>query len=63
LLKLTSQFFYFHVLAQMATTRLEWCDFFVRFQDGNHCEVVFFNVDVWHAVKNKVDKQKLDIFL
>ena len=56
-------YFYVQVLTQMAATRLEVCDFFVRFLDGNHCEVVFFNVDVWHSVKNKVDKQKLDIFL
>jgi len=53
----------FQVLAQMAVTGLEWCDFFVWYQHDSHCEVIFFNADIWHAVKNKVDNFFFDNFL
>jgi len=52
----------FQVLAQMAVTGLEWCDFFVWYQNDSHCEVILFNADMACSEK-QVDNFFFDNFL
>ena len=46
---------YYQVLAQLAVTGLEWCDFYVWCSNDSHCETNYFNGDIWNYVKEKVD--------
>ncbi|XP_053402818.1 uncharacterized protein LOC128558057 [Mercenaria mercenaria] len=55
--------YYYQVLAQLACTGLEWCDFFVWTENDHHMEAVYFNQDVWNTVKNKVDKFYFNHFI
>ncbi len=48
---------YYQVLTQLAVTGLTWCDFFVWCAQPNttHMETIWFNMDEWQEVKNKLD--------
>ena len=47
--------YYYQVLAHLAVTGLDWCDFFVWCPNDHHSETIYLNRDQWDAVKDKVD--------
>ena len=55
--------YYYQVLAQLAVSGLDWCDFFVWCSNDNHLETIYLNRDVWNAVKDKVDLFYFNHFL
>ena len=55
--------YYFQVLAQLAVTGLDWCDFFVWCQSDHHLETIYLNRDLWDDVKMKIDQFFFNHFL
>ena len=55
--------YYFQVLAQLAVTGLDWCDFFVWCQNDHHLETIYLNRDLWDDVKMKIDQFFFNHFL
>ena len=46
--------YYYQVLAQMACTGIEWCDFSLWCEYDDQLETMLFNEDMWTSVITKV---------
>ena len=55
--------YYFQILAQLAITGLVWCDLLVWCENDYHLETIFFDMDKWHEVKDKVDQFFFNYFI
>jgi putative phage-type endonuclease len=49
--------YYYQMMTQLAVTGLPWCDFFVWCgkDDTHHLETIFFDIDEWQDIKDKID--------
>ncbi len=64
-LKLRRNYIYYSQVfkTQLAVTGVEWCDFFVWFNNNYHLETIAFDAVAWQEIKDKADQFFFDYYL
>lgn len=55
--------YHYQITGQLGLTGMSWCDLFVKCEDDYHLERVFFNVEKWTEMKNKLDAFFFDYYI
>lgn len=48
-------YYMYQMIIQMVVIGLEWCYFFVWIFEEFYLEFLWFNVDIWQGMKEKID--------